>query len=71
METLVWGGRRQTMIQSYYSRLGIRKKAWLPGYQYADLPGYFSSVSIIPTNLSSKLSRPDLILVPDDYMCLF
>ena len=47
----------------------------LPSYQlYADLPGYYASVSplsTIPTNLSSSLSRPDLVLVSNDAIILF
>ena len=41
---------------------------------YADLPGYLASVSppsTIPSNLSSSLSRPDLVLVSDDSITLF
>ena len=41
---------------------------------YADLPGYLASSSppsTIPTNLSSTLSRPDLVLVSNDSICLF
>ena len=41
---------------------------------YADLPGYLASSSppsTIPTNLSSTLSRPDLVLVSNDFICLF
>ena len=41
---------------------------------YADLPGYLASSSppsTIPTNLSSILSRPDLVLVSNDSICLF
>ena len=40
---------------------------------YADLPGYLASVclpSTIPTNLSSTLSRPDLVLVSSNSICL-
>ena len=41
---------------------------------YADLPGYLASVcspSTIPTNLSSTLSRPDLVLVSNNSISLF
>ena len=41
---------------------------------YADLPGYLASSSppsTIPTNLSSTLSRPNLVLVSNDSICLF
>ena len=41
---------------------------------YADLPGYLASSSppsTIPTNLSSTLSRHDLVLVSNDSICLF
>ena len=41
---------------------------------YADLPGYLASVcppSTIPTNLSSTLSRPDLVVVSNNSICLF
>ena len=41
---------------------------------YADFPGYLASSSppsTIPTNLSSTLSRPDLVLVSNDSICLF
>ena len=41
---------------------------------YADLPGYLASVSppsTIPTELSTSLSRPDLVLVSEDSIYLF
>ena len=41
---------------------------------YADRPGYLASSSppsTIPTNFSSTLSRPDLVLVSNDSICLF
>jgi len=41
---------------------------------YADLPGYLSSVSprsTIPTNLSTTLSRHDLVLISDNSIYLF
>ena len=41
---------------------------------YADLPGYLASVcppGTIPINLSSILSRPDLVLVSNNSICLF
>ena len=41
---------------------------------YADLPGYLANVcppSTIPTSLSSTLSRPDLVLVSNNSICLF
>ena len=41
---------------------------------YADLPGYLASVSppsTIPTELSTSLSRPDLVLVSKDSIHLF
>ena len=51
------------------------QKVLLPSLKlYADLPGYFASVSlpcIIPLNFSSSLSRPDLVLVSSDSIVLF
>ena len=41
---------------------------------YADLPGYLASVcppNTIQTDLSSTLSRPDLVLVSNNSICLF
>jgi len=41
---------------------------------YADMPGYISSVSPpsnIPTNLSTTLSRPDLVLISENSLHLF
>ena len=40
---------------------------------YADLPGHLASISppsTIPFSLSSSLSRPDIVLISDDYITL-
>ena len=50
------------------------KKDLLPCYKiYADLPGYQASVSppsTIPPNITSTLSRPDLVVVSTDFIAL-
>ena len=64
------------MIQSYRFSFMDSNSTYLDDSfkLYADLPGYLASVcspSTIPTNLSSTLSRPDLVLVSNNSICLF
>ena len=61
-----------SVLQAFVHNL---QKVLPPCYkQYADLPGYFASVSppsTIPPNFSSFLSKPDLVLVSSDSIVLF
>ena len=64
--------RHDLVLQVFVHNL---QKVLLPCFKlYADLPGYFASVSppcTIPPNFSSSLSRPDLVLVSSDSIVLF
>ena len=53
---------------------GLQKDLVSSHKLYADLPGHLASVNppgTIPPNLSSSLSRPDLVLISDDSITLF
>ena len=72
---VLYQGRYTWRHDSVLQALGHGLQQQLPDSfkLYADLPRYLTSVclpSTVPTNLFSTLSRPDLLLVSDNSICL-